>query len=1193
MQSPNPLRAESTGTLNGISRPLAERNQMIEQAAQFAKHEEWDRASTAAAAALKIQREQIGAETEDACLIAEQITTWQERAGNFTAANATLQELLPLSVHLRGAEHPRTLFVKANAMSDAVAARLGIESQKQLAKATALCFDSDRLFSAGQFSEAREKASDSLTVRRKLLGPDDVFTAASLHAVSVADLALGDLKSACTGLECCAGLREKLLGLANAGTLASLVNLAIVYARLDDVANATKTREKVLQGATLLYGPNHLFTMQALVEVANCYVEQNEYKQAETAFKEAVSRQRTVLGDKHLEIARTLGRLGMLYLKTSNYVAAQECLQQSFNLFRELCGPSHPNTAQALITLAVCEKLQGNFSDAVMHLRSAVDILTHSLGETHADTLDAMHTLANVLSSMGNCAQSECIYRHVLQNYIELLGDKEPQVGAIELELGELYCSWSDFGNAEKCFDRALKNFELTRGKSHPDTLAVVVALATVNARLGRFELAERQCQDASNTLIAALGPDTPQSIGIELALSNIFILEKKYDVAESQLRLVLARQSTNSSAERYRRAITLEKLAGVALRAGKYADAASRAKEVLQIYRETLPDDHPREIDSLLLAGIAEHALHHEAEAKQFADQAIAAARLQIETASTAQSERQQLALNFRLREILDLELSLPCEVGSVDEGYRHVLAWKGAIAARQIKNRHHDPQTTVLFETLKRTCSDLVTLEFQVPDQQMRSSWLEQIDRLKQQKEEIEAELSRQNSDAAGQSSRSVTSEPLRSILPPKTALVDIIEYVAFAGGREQEAPDEQRYVAFIVRRDQPIIRVELGAAKRIDDAVDRWRREGLFDVVPKPDGSAVALRNLVWEPLQSHLDGCQTVLVSPDTALSQVAFGALPGEEPGNYLLEELAVAAIPIPQMLPQLLALRRQDSPADKEQLEKMLIIGNIDYDSAVGRTNNSPQSTDTASHVEGGELLTFAPLKSAADELNSLQRLYRQQFPAGNLQVLEGAGATESAFCREAPLCHSLLIATHGFSAPPNLRSALAVQDEMVGLNPNHVASRWGSLTGLAMAGANLPPGLGEDDGILTADEVAAVDLSQVHLAFLSGCETALGEKASGEGMLGLQRAFQVAGVKTTIASLWNVPDQKTTQLAERFYKNLWQKKMSKLESLREAQIWLMHSPKTAASEKQEVTDSPGSLPPYAWAAFVLSGDWR
>src|SRR5262249_46491758 len=56
----------------------------------------------------------------------------------------------------------------------------------------------------------------------------------------------------------------------------------------------------------------------------------------------------------------------------------------------------------------------------------------------------------------------------------------------------------------------------------------------------------------------------------------------------------------------------------------------------------------------------------------------------------------------------------------------------------------------------------------------------------------------------------------------------------------------------------------------------------------------------------------------------------------------------------------------------------------------------------------------------------------------------------------------------------------------------------------------------------------------------------------------GLQRAFQTAGTRSVVASLWKVPDRATQELMTRFYHNFWQKKLSKVEALRQAQVWLL-----------------------------------
>jgi CHAT domain-containing protein len=152
-----------------------------------------------------------------------------------------------------------------------------------------------------------------------------------------------------------------------------------------------------------------------------------------------------------------------------------------------------------------------------------------------------------------------------------------------------------------------------------------------------------------------------------------------------------------------------------------------------------------------------------------------------------------------------------------------------------------------------------------------------------------------------------------------------------------------------------------------------------------------------------------------------------------------------------------------------------------------------------------------------------------------------------------------------------------------------------GLLSGIVLAGANRrPTPLGQDDGILTALEVAELDLSGVELAVLSACETGLGEVAGGEGLLGLQRAFQVAGAQAVVASLWKIGDEPTRALMARFYENLWRKNQPPAAALREAQLSMLRGGlwRGVGGIKRE-TDGPGSdrLPPLYWAAFLLSTD--
>ena len=130
------------------------------------------------------------------------------------------------------------------------------------------------------------------------------------------------------------------------------------------------------------------------------------------------------------------------------------------------------------------------------------------------------------------------------------------------------------------------------------------------------------------------------------------------------------------------------------------------------------------------------------------------------------------------------------------------------------------------------------------------------------------------------------------------------------------------------------------------------------------------------------------------------------------------------------------------------------------------------------------------------------------------------------------------------------------------------------------------------EETILTALEAAELELGRVELVVLSACETGRGRVAGGEGMLGLQRAFQLAGARSVVASLWRVPDEETHQLMREFYRRVWSgKPVSKAEALRQAQLWMLGNWKPRGGLERPSPQGPP--PPYVWAAFVLSGDWR
>ena len=138
-------------------------------------------------------------------------------------------------------------------------------------------------------------------------------------------------------------------------------------------------------------------------------------------------------------------------------------------------------------------------------------------------------------------------------------------------------------------------------------------------------------------------------------------------------------------------------------------------------------------------------------------------------------------------------------------------------------------------------------------------------------------------------------------------------------------------------------------------------------------------------------------------------------------------------------------------------------------------------------------------------------------------------------------------------------------------------------LCGLALAGANLPENeLGRTPGLITAEELAALDLTHCELAVLSACDTNVGERRAGQGVASLQRALQMAGARSVITSLWKVPDEATRELMADLYRRIWVEGKPRHQALWEAKMRL-RAAKDARGHPRHA--------PRDWAAWVLTGE--
>lgn len=331
---------------------------------------------------------------------------------------------------------------------------------------------------------------------------------------------------------------------------------------------------------------------------------------------------------------------------------------------------------------------------------------------------------------------------------------------------------------------------------------------------------------------------------------------------------------------------------------------------------------------------------------------------------------------------------------------------------------------------------------------------------------------------------------------------------------------------------------------------------------------------MTDLVWKPLQGEFEGIKNIYFSPSGALYYIGIEYLPGME--DYNLYRLS--------------STRELVTGGKTETKNRAVLYGGLRYDAGFDKsvTEKSLAMLDEAfkerANVRGMGLRGGKEyLKHTKEEVD----IIGEELSKANWKcVIDSAamGTEESFKALSGRKIGCLHISTHGFyytqEGADNARYKFMLIDN------NMVSAEDKSLTrsGLVMSGANhiledekLPDNV--EDGILTAKEIADVDLRGLDLVVLSACQTGLGDIAQGEGVFGLQRGFKKAGANSILMSLWEVEDKATQILMTQFYRNLLSGQ-SKRQSLLNAQ-------KNLREYRNANGEQCYNSPKY-WAAFIL-----
>ena len=860
------------------------------------------------------------------------------------------------------------------------------------------------------------------------------------------------------------------------------------------------------------------------------------YVQAVGFYQNAAQFYRITFGTEHPYYATTLNNIADLYRMMGRHHHAESLFRESLAIRKTVLGEQHPDYAICLNNLAVLYEAMGDFNLAEPLYQQTLETWKTTLGEQHPKYAICLNNLALLCDKMGEYNQAEQYYQQALAIWEPTLRGQDINYAICLNNLALLYDKMRQYTKAEQLYQESLAIIKNLRGEHHPDYATSLNNLAGVYRLMGEYALAE---------------PLLRQSLGI----SKTTLGEQHPDYANSLNNLAMLYEAMR-----------------------EYAQAVSHYRQSLAIIKQVMGEQHPDYATFLNNLASLYNAMGEFAQAEPLFRQALQVQTANLQQLSVTQGEARSLVYQNALGDFHSLlACSRHLNIPDLTILYDAITESQGVISQVLI-DRHtlvlDNPAALEKQQELRQLQRELATLVLTVPQPEQIEPRQQRLGQLNRQKEELEQELARLSEPFRRELEVQKTGlAELQRELNEQQALVHLIMGVGYNAETKESIPIID---AFIVRRDS-LDWVQIPQGESLGILAFTWRAALINGDSEVAHQLGVKLREQLWQPIENKLQGVETLHFVLDGELSFLPYAALPGRKPGTILLEDYQLATVSHPREL-----YRQLTDESDSPQGPQFLAMGAVDYD---GRSQPAtPELLATTSFhrapvVDRGATLFWNKLPGTGKEVERLTELWTED---DREQILIGPQASESELRGLIPGQAYIHLATHGFFADERFRSYLGHDqaneqlfspEKFLGDNP--LSGRGPTvternpllLTGIVCAGANRPAETDDlglpvgDDGIMTAQEIVNLDLRGTELVVLSACETGLGKVGGGEGVYGLQRAFQLAGARNVLGSLWSVDDAATAALMKLFYTKLWNEKLPPIEAIRQAQLEIYRDP--------------------------------
>ena len=1047
--------------------------------------------------------------------------------------------------------------------------------------------------------ETKALAERAIAIKETQLGAQHPDVGFSLTTLGIVLRLQGDFQAARSMFDRALAIQEQALGLSHLDVARTLTASAVLAMDRGDLTTAQALQERALDSRLKTLSPGDPAVAENFNGLGVILERKGDNGGAERYHQQALAIREKALGPAHPDVAASLNNLGNVRSRLGDYAAARSLHERALAIREKALGFDHPDVAGSLNNLAIAVRDLGDHAAAWRLLERVLGIYEKVFGPDHPNVALTCHNLAALLLDLGDEAGAG-----LLDERARRFRDRTAAGSAFVTEsLNPLVGIDPPFRTnvaARALFERALTIKERTLGPNHTSTALTLTSLANVHKSMGEHTRARPLYERALAIREKALGSVHP-------------------DVAD-----------------------TLDRLGESLAEAGDHAAARPVFERALGIYEQVHGPDHPwvgnmRQHLAELLATLGDTA-----GALRMALDAERIGRDHLRLIGRTLPEREALSYATTMRPVgLDVALTLVTRGKSRPET-SVAAVWDAVVRSRavvldEMASRHRtvgasgQPELERLVNNLAVKREQLASLVVRGPG----SSWQQyriEFERARDERDAAERSLAERSLEFRNeQLQRGLGLEDVKSALPPKSALIAFVRFQEHSFGKPGNggvaSPQPAgAYVAFVMRAGdpgEPAI-VPLGLAADLDGEIARWRKQ--MTAVAFSGGRSTAraedairqsgslLRAKIWDPLVGELGGVSRIFIVPDGQLHLVTWEALPAAG-SAYLIEQAPLL---------HYLSAERDLVLGERETRGQGLLV----VDSPVFNDASTPPvgvrktaaGGSSAANVQadrgapGGlrsscadfRSMRFDPLPASAREADTIAGIWRRSQSdaaarsaaasgarsgsdnAAGLVRLSGQAATETALKQRASGVRVLHLATHGFFLGGRCASALARTADKGGHDfaaSSDVLENPLLLAGFALTGANRPQTVtpGNEDGILMAEEVAALDLRGVEWAVLSGCDTGIGEIRAGEGVFGLRRAFQMAGARTVIMSLWPVADEDARRWMTSLYDRRFVRGAGTMEAVRESSL----------DELRRRRRTGSSTHPFYWAGFIAAGDWR